>query len=167
MDHLLDQIEYQSTKAPHEALFALWRAVFLLAHVDGEVSPQERALIEKVMEVFHFTDAQRAAIAADMGAPGNVLGLFRDIELPLYRSQFFRLARVMIWSDGFLHEDELAVIETIKEDLGDEVGEYEADLRWISRKPDLPLGETAASPEEEMMKHIIVQMISFYEQVEA
>lgn len=167
MDNLLAQIEYQSAGAPNDALFKLWRAVFSLAHVDGEVSGEERAMIEQVMDIFNFDDAQRAAVVADMDAPGNVLGLFQDIELPLYRSQFFRLARVMIWSDGLLHEDELAMIETIKDDLGDEAAEYEADLRWMNRKPDLPMGETAAGPEEETMMHIIVQMISFYEQVEA
>lgn len=166
MDSLLAQIEYQSADAPNDALFRLWRAVFSLAHVDGELASQERALIEQAMDIFSFNDEQRAEIEADMGAAGNVLGFFRDIELPLYRSQFFRLARIMIWSDGFLHEDELAMIEAIKEDLGDEAAEYEADLRWITRKPDLPMGESAVSPEEETMKHVIVQMISFYEQIE-
>jgi len=167
MQELLEQIEYQSAQAPSDMGLTLWRAVFSLAHVDGAISEEERDLIDQVMEIFSFTDTQRKKIAEDLQSAGNTLGLFQEIELPLYRSQFFRLARIVIWCDGLLHENELAVIETIRKSLGDDVIDYASDLRWIARKPDLPMGESAQSPEEEMMKHIIYQMISFYEQQES
>jgi len=166
MEDLLGQIEYQASQPPDEHMFALWRAVFSLAHVDGEVADSERELVEEVMNIFSFTDEQRTEITDDMTRAGNTLNLFRAIDLPHHRAQFFRLARIMIWCDGFLHENEMAIIEAIKTDLGDEVHEYERDLRWMNRKPDLPLEEKATSCEEEMMKHIIYQMIAFYEEEE-
>lgn len=167
MENLLGQIEYEASQAPDDHMFALWRAVFSLAHVDGEVAEAERTLVEEVMNIFSFTDEQRAEVLGDMNEAGNTLGLFQAIDLPHHRAQFFRLARIMIWCDGFLHEDEMAIIEAIKTDLGDEVVEYERDLRWMNRKPDLPIEEEqATSSEEEMMKHIIYQMIAFYEEQE-
>ncbi len=167
MENLLGQIEYEASQAPDDHMFALWRAVFSLAHVDGEVADSERELVEEVMNIFSFTDEQRQSVQEDMKDAGNTLGLFQAIALPHHRAQFFRLARVMIWCDGFLHEDEMAIIEAIKTDLGDEVVEYERDLRWMNRKPDLPIEEVqATSSEEEMMKHIIYQMIAFYEEQE-
>lgn len=166
MEHLLGQIEYKASQAPDEQMFALWRAVFSLAHVDGEVADSERALVEEVMKIFSFADAQREEVLGDMTKAGNTLNLFQAIELPHHRAQFFRLARIMIWCDGFLHEQEMAIIEAIKTDLGDEVHQYERDLRWMNRKPDLPIEEQATSSEEEMMKHIIYQMIAFYEEEE-
>ena len=155
MEHLLGQIEYQASQAPDDHMFALWRAVFSLAHVDGEVDEAERALIDEVMTIFSFTDLQKQAVDDDFKSAGNTLNLFKGIEFPHHRAQSFRLARIMSWCDGFLHEQEMEIIEAIKADLGDDVMQYERDLRWMNRKPDLPIEEQATSCEEEMMKHII------------
>ncbi|MCB9983249.1 MAG: TerB family tellurite resistance protein [Rhodospirillales bacterium] len=162
MEKLLTEIQYHAAQAPDEAMFALWRAVFALAHVDGEIDAAERGLIARVMEIFNFSEAQRETVDEDLRKAGDVRVLFFRVEGPSYRAQFFRLARIVIWSDGVLHEDELAAIEAIKDELGDDVVQYEGDLRWMTRKPDLPLGEEAQNPEEEMVKQVIYQMISFY-----
>ena len=54
MEHLLGQIEYKASQAPDEQMFTLWRAVFSLAHVDGEIADEERSLVEEVMTIFMF-----------------------------------------------------------------------------------------------------------------
>ncbi|MCB1721441.1 MAG: TerB family tellurite resistance protein [Rhodospirillales bacterium] len=166
MESLLAEIEYHASQIPDSGMFALWRAVFSLVHEDGELAEAERNLVAQVMDVFRFSLEQRAIVERDMEAAGDARRLFQEIELSEYRSQFFRLARIVIWCDGVLHDDELAVIHDIQDDLGDEAAVYEADLRWMNRKPDLPLGEQAGSPEEEMIKHMIYQMIAFYKQME-
>ena len=166
MENLLAEIEYHGVQAPDGPTFALWRAVIALVHVDGDLAPAERSLVSQVMEIFGFSDVQRETISADLSKAGEVRALFQEIELGTHRAQFFRLARIVIWCDGILHNDELSVIEAIKDDLGDEALDYASDLRWINRKPDLPLGEQASTPEENMIKQLIYQMIAFYEQKE-
>ncbi len=167
MQNLLNQIEYQCQGAPDEAMFKLWRAVLSLAHVDNEVDDLEDYLSQSITQIFKFSDEQKAQLEKDRGAKRSPRDLFMEIEGTDYRAQFFRLARIVIWCDGILHEDEMAIVHDIQEALGDEAGVYEADLRWMNRKPDLPFGESASIPEEAMIKSLIYQMIAFYEELEA
>lgn len=166
MQALLNEIDLKIHDAPDEEVFALWRAVLALTHVDNDIAEMEDYLVESITQVFKFSDEQKAQITDDMKAQPSPKDLFQDIQTPSCRAQFFRLARIIIWCDGILHQDELRVVEDIKDSLGDEVHAYESDLRWMNRKPDLPMDKNAGSPEEEVVMHIIVQMISFYEQQE-
>lgn len=165
MDNLLSEIAYHAAQPPDAQMFALWRAVLSLIHVDGDLAESEQILAERLACIFNFSDEQRQVIENDMRKAGDPRTLFGEIEGGIYRAQFFRLARIVIWCDGVLHHDELAVIDAIQGDLGEEAAAYEADLRWINRKPDLPFGESACNPQEDMIKQVIYQMISFYEQI--
>jgi len=166
MQSLFNQIDNLCDGAPEVDEFAMWRAVLSLVHVDDEIAELEEYLVQSITQVFKFSGAQLKKVEEDMRVKPDSKSLFSEIEGQIYRAQFFRLARIFIWCDGILHEDELAVVDEIKDGLGDEVVRYEADLRWMNRKPDLPMGETAQVPEEEIMKQIIYQMISFYEEQE-
>ncbi len=166
MQSLLNKIDLKLESAPVAEEFALWRAMLSMAHVDNDIADMEDYLVESITQVFKFSDEQKAKIVEDMQVRPNPKNLFKEIESQAYRAQFFRLARVMIWCDGILHEDELKIVDEIKGELGGDVHEYESDLRWMNRKPDLPMGESASSPEEEVVMHIIFQMIAFYEQQE-
>ncbi len=166
MQALLNQIDLQVHGAPAPEEFDMWRAVLSLVHVDNDIAELEDYLVESITQVFKFSEDQKAQIQDDMTARPDPKDLFKSIGDQSYRAQFFRLARVIIWCDGILHESELEIVDGIKGDLGDEIHVYESDLRWMNRRPDLPMGEEAASSEEELMKHIIYQMISFYEQQE-
>lgn len=163
MQSLFDQIEVLCGEGPGDDEFAMWRAVLSLVHADDELAALEGYLVQSVMQVFKFSELQVRQIESDIKTAPDSRGLFKAIESSAHRAQFFRLARILIWCDGILHEDELAVVDAIKEELGDDVGQYESDLRWMNRKPDLPIGESAESSEEDIMKQIAYQMISFYE----
>jgi hypothetical protein len=163
MDHLRGEIGALVKAAPNAEEFAMWRAVFALAHVDGSVVAEEIGFISEAMDVFKFSDEQRAVIYRDMTDRGNVLDLFKAIKDERTRAQFFRLARVLVWCDGFLHEYELAMIEAIKEFLQEDVSRYESELRWMSRKPDLPLGGEGTD-DDAVVRHMMVQMIDFYKE---
>lgn len=162
MQILLNQIEPYVGDAPNEQEFAMWRAVLSLVYADDDLADMEDYLVQSVGQVFKFSEDQKGHIQKDIDAQTSAKELFRNIEGEQYQAQFFRLARILIWCDGILHEDELEIIEAIKDDLGDEAIKFESDLRWMARKPDLPMGESAGSAEEEMMKHILFQMIAFY-----
>ena len=163
MQTLFNQIETYVDAEPGAEMFALWRAVLSLVHVDDDIAAMEDYLVESITQVFKFSEDQKEQIEKDMKARPDPKVLFQDIKTQACKAQFFRLARIVIWCDGILHEDELEIVDGIKDSLGDEIADYESDLRWMRRKPDLPIGETAESSEEEVMKHILFQMIAFYE----
>lgn len=164
MQHLLNEIDYKCPTAPDEDTFALWRAVLALVHVDDEVDELEQYLVDSVTQIFKFTPDQIAQIQSDIQSQTSPQEFFKSIKEQRHRAQFFRLARVIIWCDGILHDEEMKIVEGIKTTLGDEVEQYESELRWMHRKPDLPFGEETSIPEEAMIKQIIIQMIAFYEE---
>ena len=148
--------------APDADMFALWRAVFAMVHVDGEISAEEEAYVDNVMEVFQFTDEQRALVKEGLKKAGDVVAMFNKIESLRHRKQFFILARIIAWCDGIFHDDEREALEAVQESLSDPQ-DYESELRFLMRKPAVPEGLIGESDEERMMSHIILQMGDFYE----
>ncbi len=149
-------------QAPDEKMFRLWRAVFSLAHADGEISPEEVQYVEAMIEVFHFTDEQKKIIKEDLKNSCDIIELFNKIEGKEYRRQFFVMARTILWCDGFLHEMESKAIDDIVAQIGDEAKEYTRELRWINRRPVAEYGASGESAEEKMMRDIMTKMFSFY-----
>lgn len=160
--HIVPWMETHDFEAPDSEMFKLWQAVFSLVHVDGDVSDEERDYIEGMMDVFHFSEEQRAIIAADLQNPGDVVGYFGKISSIRHRKQFFIMARTIVWCDGVFHDDERAAIDAVKSALGDALSEYESEIRWIDRKPDLGDG-LIGGDQERMMKSVVRQMLEFYE----
>ena len=167
LQDLRAEISTLATRPPEAGMFAMWRAVFALSHVDGSVSAEESGFISRVMDIFEFSEEQQATIHKDMRDRGDVLELFTAIEGMELRAQFFRLARILVWCDGLLHEYELKMIESIQRSLGPESAFYEGELRWMNRKPDLPLGEHQKDNAEATVQQIMMQMAEFYKSREA
>jgi len=160
------RIEEQSldiTDAPDADMFALWRAVFGMVLVDGELSEEEEAYIDNVMDIFKFSDAQRAEVRKDMKAPQDIVQLFRAIDSKRHRKQFFILARIVAWCDGIFHDDEREALEAVQECLKTPE-DYESELRFLMRKPAVPDGLSGENDEERMMQHVVLQMIAFYQE---
>lgn len=147
---------------PGDGMFALWRAVFSLVHVDGYLAEEERQYIQQVMDVFSFLPEQKRIVEGDIKNPSDVLALFKAVEGLERRRQFFRLARTVIWCDGFLHEDESAALDDIQDYLGEGAHDYESELRWLLRKPDIHGLDEGLSAGGRMMKTVVSEMATFY-----
>ena len=150
------------TDAPDADMFALWRAVFAMVHVDGEISMEEEGMINNIMDVFCFSDEQRDVVKAGLQKPGDVVGLFKAIESKLHRQQFFILARIIAWCDGVFHDDEREALEAVKDALN-APEDYESELRFLMRRPAVPKGLDGDTDEEKMMSHVVLQMAEFYQ----
>jgi uncharacterized membrane protein YebE (DUF533 family) len=149
------------TEAPDADMFALWQAVFAMVHVDGELSEEEQAYIDNVMDVFKFSDEQRSIVRAAVKKPGDVVALFGKIESKAHRKQFFILARIIAWCDGVFHDDERETLEAVQEALNNPE-DYESELRFLMRKPAVPEGLSGDTDEAKMMNHVVLQMAEFY-----
>ncbi|MFK7839043.1 MAG: hypothetical protein AB8B83_01830 [Bdellovibrionales bacterium] len=149
------------TEAPNADMFALWRAVFGMVLVDDDFSKEEEATLNNVMDVFAFSEGQRDVIAKDIKVPSDIVKLFKDIESLQYRKQFFILARIVAWCDGFFHDDEKHALEAVEQSLNNPQ-DYESELRFLMRKPAVPDGLIGENDEERMMQHVVLLMAEFY-----
>lgn len=149
---------------PDDEMFALWRAVFALVHVDVRVTEEELSYIDQIKEAFSFTRKQKKIIKADLKKQQNVVGLFQEITETNYKRQFFVMARTIIWCDGYLHELELEAVNKIVKNLGDDRAKFENELRWIERKPVADESQTLDTAQEDMMKLVFRKMSAFYKE---
>lgn len=149
---------------PDDEMFALWRAVFALVHVDGNVSDEEISYIEKIKDAFSFTRKQKKIIKSDLKDKQNVAELFKEITKTNHQRQFFVMARTIIWCDGYLHELELEAVNKIVKHLGDDRAKFENELRWIKRKPVTDEGREPDALQEDMMKIVFRKMSAFYKE---
>lgn len=150
--------------SPDEEMFALWRAVFALVHVDGNFAEEEKTYIEKIIAHFSFTDEQENTIRKDLDNKEDVVSLFKDIKSENYQRQFFVMARTIVWCDGFLHELELKAVNKIAQNLKSRRAKFQNELRWIERKPFIEEGCSPNEPEEDVMQIVIRKMSAFYEE---
>lgn len=156
-------VEMKNIEAPDDQMFKLWRAVFGLVHVDGDVSEEEESYINGMMDVFHFSDQQREAIKSDLSNPeDDIVTLFEQVNSVRHRKQFFILARTIVWCDGIFHDDERDALEAVKASLGARVEDYASEIRFLDRKPVPPEGLSGENDEERMMQDVVRQMVEFY-----
>ena len=163
--YIVPWMEAGDLQTPDEQLFCLWRAIFSLAHADGEVSQEEIQYVDAMIEVFRFNEEQKAIIKEDINKCRDIFELFEEIKDTEYRRQFFLMARTILWCDGFLHELETEAIERIVKKLGPEAALYERELKWINRKPAMEPDLPKAKAEERMMQDVVAKMMSFYKKL--
>lgn len=89
--------------------FYMIRCVIAMAHADGDVSAEERAYADALIDRMPFNAEQTAILHADLLQPQDVSDLLRYINDPKFRGQVVYFARLMAYKDGNLHpsEDEL------------------------------------------------------------
>lgn len=147
-------------------MMALWRAVFCLSYVDGALAGEEMGFVTRVMDRFNFSEQQRSLVYADMVERAAPVERFKAIDTEAYRQQFFRLARILIWCDGFLHESEKILIEGFKAGLGPLAQAYQSEMRWLDRKPETPLGIEINEGLAATEAMVAYQMLAFMKELE-
>jgi len=99
-----------------ESRFQMWRAVVAMAHADGIVTAHEVHFLNESAKSLPLSPEQHQTLLADFQTENDIGGLFITIVDPKDRLDFFRLARVMCWSDGDFGEQEkriMSALETI------------------------------------------------------
>ncbi len=161
---VMDWMRMEVFTAPDEEVFNIWRAVFALAHADGNVGEEEYEYIRAMMALFHFSDEQKNLIELDVQSRPDIGALFDQIQGKEQRSRYFVMARTIIWCDGVFHERERAVMEDIKTRLGAGLDDFKAELEWIEKKPEIPGAVDSKSKEEKVLRGVLRQMLDFYQE---
>lgn len=122
------------TNEASESEFYLWRALFALAHADGQVTGDEITFLNNAMATSHLTEKQRIILQDDMENPKNIEDMFEKITIPKHRTQFFYHARLLCWSDGDFDKQEQDLMARLQSlqvktvDLEGMVGQVELEL---------------------------------------
>lgn len=103
-----------------ESLFYMWRCVVALAHADGEVQPEERAYIEKIIgnldRVYGLTPEQKKTFEGDLAKAHKLTDLLPHVKEPQDRAALVYFADIVVWADGVLSEDEEKLLKQLHDE---------------------------------------------------
>lgn len=94
--------------------FYMWRAVVAMAHADGIVTPHEVNFLQEQMKDVPLSEGQMQTLAGDISVPQNIAAMFGQITNSHDKSDFFKLARVLSWSDGDFDAQEQHILEVLE-----------------------------------------------------
>lgn len=138
-----------------ESRFAMWRAVFALAHADGVIVDEEVAFMDNILATYPFTEEQSRILREDMRVQGDAGAFFTQITDRQDKADFFEYARLIIWCDGNFDAQERLILDTLKG----------AHLQALDE--GAMLGEVATTfdaEEKDLMKARMTQMYSALQQ---
>jgi uncharacterized membrane protein YebE (DUF533 family) len=78
----------------------MWRTLFALTHVDGDVSDEEVRFVAEVLEDVPFNNEQRAILNRDIHEKQDPAALFEKVIDAKDKADFFTLAREIVQADG-------------------------------------------------------------------
>lgn len=83
-----------------ESRFYMWRAVFAMAHVDGQVSADEILFAEQYLDKAPFSKDQKDILKQDLKEPQNVSELLAKVDDLSDQADFFQFSHMLAWTDG-------------------------------------------------------------------
>ncbi len=94
--------------------FHIWRALFALAHADGEVTPEEAAFMRKALELVSLDDDRRFILERDIETAADIGEMFAGITDQNDRVTFFHYARLLVWCDGDFDAQEQKILTELR-----------------------------------------------------
>ena len=89
-----------------QSRFNMWRSVLALIHADGVIHPKELEFMNHYLLEIGFSEDQAQTLISDLSDPQDPTETYSDISDMEDRGQFFMFARMLIWCDGNLDEQE-------------------------------------------------------------
>lgn len=96
-----------------ESEFNMWRAVFAVVHADSTITNAEIRFMAEALERPGLSPAQKHVLEEDIRTPKDCVEMFRSIDEPEHRAEFFRLARKFVWADGDYAAAEQAMMQKL------------------------------------------------------
>lgn len=94
--------------------FYMWRAVFSVAHMDGEVTPEEVAFAQNYLNNAPFSEEQKEILKDDLVSPQNPDEMLAKVSEPGDQADFFQFATMLAWSDDDYSHSEKALLDRLK-----------------------------------------------------
>lgn len=100
--------------------FYMWRAVVAMAHADGIVTPHELEFLQTSLQGVALSNGQMELLKKDIKYPQDIHVMFSQITDATDRREFFKLARILSWSDGDFDAQEKKILKSLEEINGSE-----------------------------------------------
>ena len=97
----------------HESEFAMWRAVFAFTYVDNMLSLEEQELLQTYLKKVPFSHDQIQILKKDLMEPKDVVTLYKKITRQEDKERFCVLARAIVWCEGSMLDQELAILKKV------------------------------------------------------
>lgn len=98
-----------------DSRFHMWRAVFALAHADGQVTDKERQFMQIYLSRLSVSPEQKEILKADIEKGQEVSLMFSKITQEKDVEDFFNFARLLVWCDGDFAEQERQILELLRQ----------------------------------------------------
>lgn len=98
-----------------ESRFYMWRAVFAMAHVDGQVSVEERGFADKYLEKAHLSDQQKSILKEDLQTPKKIGEMLKGVTNIDDQADFFQFSHMLALKDGETIKNEQNLIQKLSE----------------------------------------------------
>ncbi len=95
--------------------FYMWRAIVAMAHADGVVTPHELQFLQDSLKDISLSTGQMEILKKDIKFPQDIHVMFSQITDARDRRNFFKLARILSWSDGDFDAQERKILESLEE----------------------------------------------------
>ena len=93
-----------------DSRFYMWRTLFAVVHADSVVTDEEIGFMAHVLDDIDFSDEQTVILKDDIATAKNAEVLFDLVTEQQDRSEFFDLARDLVWVDGDFGTEEQSVM---------------------------------------------------------
>jgi hypothetical protein len=93
--------------------FAMWRAVFAFAMVDGNLSLEKQKILSHHTRDVTFSKEHIVRLREDMKAPQDIEAIYCEIKIKAHQNQFCALARTLVWCDGDIGLQEKEILQHI------------------------------------------------------
>ncbi len=135
----------------NDSRFYMWRTLFAVVHADNIVTDEEIGFMAHVLDDVNFSDDQTAILKDDISNAKNAENMFDGVTSHKDRTEFFELARDLVWIDGDFGSEEQSVMiklhqAHIKRTDVDEMAGY---VSLQLEEEQQPSSETPSKPQEQ------------------
>ncbi len=94
--------------------FLVMRGLLALAHVDGQLTPDEASWVKERLETMDISEEQAAALRDAIHKPEPPMALYGKLSSNKAKGWFLTLARVLFHADGEFCADEKAMMKKLE-----------------------------------------------------
>ncbi len=127
----------------------MWRTVVAMAHADGIVTPHELEFLQTALKGTPLSSGQTELLKKDIKFPQDIHVMFSQITDARDRREFFKLARILSWSDGDFDIQEQKILKSLEEiNKNTEDRALLRESRDVLQEIDMDADELAAATAE-------------------
>ena len=125
--------------------FLVMRGLLALAHIDGQLTPEEASWVKERLESMDIGQEQAATLREDIHSPQPPLVIYGKLSSNKAKGWFLTLARILFHADGEFCASEQAMMKKLEtvhdQSLGNTIPMIEQDLGLVRERVEKDVEE--------------------------